>query len=186
MAVWRWAVCSCRRSTSELLAVLLKDAAPSIAINAANVYARYASYNSDDDWKPFYKSDLITYTQSKGVRPTENNLGDQFEDIFEDYMKTTFPVQTTAMNFRRADKVWVAGTGRNSKPDFVSDDFYDESPVFWKTSIKRVSEGSGYEVKQNNGRGIYLSSNNDQIKGHILNLALNMREILQREITIHR
>ncbi|MBX2921162.1 MAG: hypothetical protein KF746_03140 [Chitinophagaceae bacterium] len=36
---------------------------------------------------------------------------------------------------------------------------------------KWVVEGSAWEIKQNNGRGIYLSSNNDQIYGHITNLA---------------
>ncbi len=126
----------------------------------------------DDSWT-FYKSDLITYTQSKGISPTENNLGEQFENIFEEYLTSSFPVQTKAMNFRRAGKVWTEGTGRNSKPDFISDDFYDQVADCWicPERIKRVSEGSGYEVKQNNRRGIYLSSNDAQIKGHIDNLA---------------
>lgn len=37
--------------------------------------------------------------------------------------------------------------------------------------MKRVVEASAWEIKQNNGKGIYLSSNNSQIKGYILNLA---------------
>ncbi len=152
----------------------LKDVAPVLAIQGASIYVRYASYSSDDEWKPFYKSDLITYTQLKGINPTENNLGEQFENIFEEYMTTNHPVQAKAMNFRRADRVWTEGTGRNSKPDFVSDDFYDQRGHCWVCPKKEklVSEGSGYEIKQNNGRGIYLSSNNDQIKGHIDNLAV--------------
>ncbi|TAD87615.1 MAG: hypothetical protein EAY75_06030, partial [Bacteroidetes bacterium] len=142
--------------------------------STANSIAQLASFKGgDDDWKPFYKSDLITYTQSKGISPTENNLGEQFENIYEDYMTSSYPVQTKELNFRRAGKVWTEGTGRNSKPDFVSDDFYDLNDDCWICSvkIKWVSEGSGYEVKQNSGRGIYLSSNDAQIKGHIDNLA---------------
>jgi hypothetical protein len=129
--------------------------------------------NNDDGWKPFYKSDLITYTKSKGIRPTENNLGEELENIYEDFIKPNINWMNRSMKFRRADKVWTEGTGRNSKPDFVSDDFYDENDdcTFCPNKTKWVIEGSGYEVKQNNGKGIYLSSNNYQIKGHIDNLA---------------
>lgn len=120
-----------------------------------------------------YKSDLITYSISKGINPTENNLGEQFEKIFEETLISSFPLQTKAMRFRQAEKVWTEGSGRNSKPDFVSDDFYDRNDdcFICPQSIKTVIEGSGYEVKQNNGRGIYLLSNDGQIKGHIDNLS---------------
>ena len=68
----------------------------------------------------------------------------------------------------------IEGTGRNPKPDFVSDDFYDENDDCWicPKKIKWVIEGSGYEVKQNNGKGNYLSSNDRQIRGYIDNLAV--------------
>ena len=164
---------------------VLGKVAPSIAVQGANLasgafdngttnpYASFASVGGSDEWKPFYKSDLITYTQSKGISPTENNLGEQFENIFEETMTSNFPVQTKLMRFRRAGKVWTEGTGRNSKPDFVSDDFYDQNDDCWvcPAKMKWVIEGSGYEVKQNSGRGIYLSSNDAQIRGHIDNLA---------------
>ncbi len=41
---------------------------------------------------------------------------------------------------------------------------------FTPRKLKRVVEGSGWEVKQNNGKRIYLSSNDSQIKAHITNL----------------
>jgi hypothetical protein len=64
--------------------------------------------NNDDDWKPFYKSDLITYTESRGISPTENNLGTEFEKIYEEYMKANINWMNAPMKFRRADKVWTS------------------------------------------------------------------------------
>lgn len=126
---------------------------------------------SSDEWLPFYKRDLVNYVMNKGLSVDENNLGDEFEKIFQNFMTENYPEQTKAMKFRKAKEKWTGGDVRNSKPDFVSDDFYDRSPVIWKTEMKWISEGSGYEVKQNNGKGIYLSSNDNQIKAHISNLS---------------
>jgi RHS repeat-associated protein len=125
-----------------------------------------------DDWKGFYKSDLIKYVADKGIDPNENNLGDEFEKIFEKHMLETFPLQTKTFRFRRSIKKMTDGGERNSKPDFVADDFYDEAPFFAPKKIKWVVEGSAYEVKQNGGKGIYPSSNTGQIKAHITNLAI--------------
>jgi RHS repeat-associated protein len=150
-----------------------KSASEAIAEEITEEIFDRATNGGNDDWKPFYKSDLITYTESKRISPTENNLGTELEKIYEEYIKSNSNWMNASMKFRRADKVWTEGTGRNSKPDFVSDDFYDENDdcTFCPNKTKWVIEGSGYEVKQNNGRGIYLSSNDYQIKGHIDNLA---------------
>lgn len=119
------------------------------------------------EWQPFYKIDLVKYVVGKGINPSEKNLGDEFENIFEKHAKEELYPKDALQHsrFRRAEKIWTDASDRNSKPDFISDDFYDVNQVFWLPEMKRVSEGSGWEIKQNNGRGIYLSSNDGQIRG---------------------
>jgi RHS repeat-associated protein len=122
-------------------------------------------------WKGFYKKDLIAYAQATGKCTTcsENQLGEIFEEIFEAYMEDEHPVGDKLHNFRRAQNLLTDANDRNTKPDFVADDYYNAAAWPFPPLIIKVAEGSIYEVKQNNGRGIYLSSNTGQLKGHIDN-----------------
>jgi RHS repeat-associated protein len=140
--------------------------------NTLNSIERLSQPN--ENWLPFYKKDLEKYIAGKGLSITDKILGDEFEKIFENYMLTIHTYAASTFKFRRPDNKWTGGESGNSKPDFVADDFYDERAdcAVCPKKIKWVAEGSGYEVKQNNGRGIYLSSNDWQIKRHITNLSV--------------
>jgi RHS repeat-associated protein len=120
------------------------------------------STSGNDDWMPFKKSDLTTYVESKGILPTENNLGTEFENIFEKYIFEEAGKGAIIGRFRRVRQPWTGGDVRNSEPDFESDDINTSTG-------QRYNGTQAYEVKQNSGRGIYLSSNEYQIKAHISN-----------------
>ncbi|MFT3748129.1 MAG: DUF6443 domain-containing protein [Agriterribacter sp.] len=126
------------------------------------------SDNADDidittDWKPLYKEDLKRYYKDKyGTGGSENDLGSEFENIYEDYIDAN-PVLEYVTNIKRYNGPPFKGGDRNSKPDFVGDSYIIGE------QIKILKYTDWFELKQKNG-GLYLSSNDDQIKGHIDNL----------------
>jgi hypothetical protein len=129
--------------------------------------------DGDEGWHNFYKKDLITYANSTGycTTCTENQLGTLFEDIFLNYMTEEHGGGAAAHNFRRNNTLWDDDNDRNTVPDFTADAGYTKTWLWIPYKFIRVPEGSAFELKQSKRRGIYLSSNDYQIKGHINNLA---------------
>ncbi|HEY4111129.1 DUF6443 domain-containing protein [Puia sp.] len=132
---------------------------------------RYASDNGDDDgWKDLYKKDLVTYYKAThGRDPSENDLGDEFEDLFDDFSSKDLLMRMS--NVRRADpRSKFTGGFRNTVPDFLGDSFVDQmDPMTGEVQETRIKGSDWYELKQMNGR-LTLSSNEDQIAGHIDNM----------------
>jgi RHS repeat-associated core domain len=133
--------------------------------------------NEQGNWKSFRKSDLRNYyILTHNSQPTENDLGIFFEDIFYNYMLETEPYALKIHNFRRNYTLWDDANDRNTIPDFVSDAAYYEYIVGIPVKFNYVHEGSAWEAKQSKNRGVYLSSYNYQIKGHIDNLAARFKK----------
>ena len=126
---------------------------------------------SNVEWNGLYKSDLINYYKSTyHTEPTAKQLGDEYEKIFYDW-ESPRPV-----DFKMNDKRWEDAQGRNTVPDMTAMAYYQEfedgTPV---GPPNLVPEGSAYEVKAGN-KGIYLSSNDAQIKGHLDNMAARFKK----------
>ena len=134
----------------------------------------------NDDWQPLYKKDLIDYANSINHPTSENDLGNLFEDIFENYMKTESPMSSKLLRFTRNTDLWDDDENRNTVPDFTADGIkitYFMGLIPRKREI--IKNSSAWELKQSKKKGIYLSSNNNQIKGHINNLrAKQIKNIL--------
>ena len=111
-------------------------------------------------WQDFSKSDLEKYANKIGkcLNCTAQELGELFEDIFENFMLTNKAFGSRYHNFRNGFK--MIGN-RNTVPDFVSDDTFNGNSI---------SGGTIFEVKAKFG-GLYLSSNKGQLRGHIDNVA---------------
>jgi RHS repeat-associated protein len=125
---------------------------------------------ASNNWEPFYKNDLINYVKSKGIEPTENNLGNEFENIVETYMWAEYGDALKQYEFKRGN-LMVDKSARNTKPDFTAiGGYYERDCFLCKPRLVWFDDWDIYEVKQNSGRGIYLSSNDHQIRGHIDNL----------------
>jgi RHS repeat-associated protein len=131
---------------------------------------KHSGLNSSDDdgWNPLYKSDLkLFYKQKYGNDGTENELGSEFENIFDDYIKNTL----TSIFYKYETKVRkyigpkFTGNGRNTVPDFIGDVLL----IRKKGEPIRIKGSDFFELKQKSG-GLYLSSNEDQVRGHIDNL----------------
>ncbi|ANH82640.1 hypothetical protein A8C56_18150 [Niabella ginsenosidivorans] len=143
------------------------------------------SINNSKNWLPFNKSDLETYGRSTGWVTADIEayksiqMGELMEAIFSDFM--SFFEDSKMANFHKNLDKFDEGTGRNTVPDFVADGFFYEkvghgfgSIKIWTEEIKsRVRQSIIFEVKAGN-KGIYLSSNQGQIKGHIDNLYVKM------------
>jgi hypothetical protein len=127
--------------------------------------------NNDDGWKPLYKADLQLYFREKNneVPPTENQLGDLFMDLFEDYVDEK-PFLKHETNVRRYGGPKFTGGDRNTVPDFIGDVLV----VGKKTT--RVKGSDWFELKQKGG-GLYLSSDEGQIRGHIDNIKRNSEDM---------
>ena len=134
----------------------------------ARTLRRRARKEQNPVWSNFNKSDLNTYAQSVGICSpcTSNELGAVFEDLFEIVWRSDLGFAATAANFRRERQIWNLGGNRNTMPDFTSDGAYVRIGFFGSESVTRVLRGSAYEVKAYS-RGVYLSSNTYQLKGHI-------------------
>jgi hypothetical protein len=114
-------------------------------------------------WVDFSKTDLASHTANLlGYPATENDMGNEFENIFNDYMMTQHTVAAITFNFRR-NTITYTGSGRNTRPDFTADGI--------TRGGARVPQSSFYEVKQK--RGVYLSTDEWQIRGHIDNLVVS-------------
>lgn len=122
---------------------------------------------NDDDWKLLYKSSLQLYfrEQNNERPPTENELGSVFENLFNDYVNEK-PFLKLETNVRRYGGPKFTGGDRNTVPDFIGDVL-----VVGKQTT-RIKGSDWFELKQKGG-GLYLSSNEDQIRGHIENLKRN-------------
>ena len=131
----------------------------------------------DDNWKDFYKTDLKRYYKEEyGTDGSENDLGTAFEDIFYNYMISEHTNGEIMHNFRRNNTLWDDAHDRNTVPDFSADAIYAKTILGIPYGpIYPVIGGSEYELKQSKNRGIYLSSNNYQIKGHLDNMAARFR-----------
>ncbi|MBX9784358.1 MAG: hypothetical protein K2X48_13795 [Chitinophagaceae bacterium] len=162
--------------------VYIEQAARTSSVVAGNVMAKQVGNNNDNrensnlindqsngedktednDWKPLYKSDLQRYVGSTD----ENTLGTEFERLFAMFSLTD-PLMR-ASNVRPNGRNIFTGGFRNTAPDFVGDAYVSEKKgrVRINTTIKGAD---WYELKQKTG-GLYLSSNEDQIAGHIDNM----------------
>jgi len=121
-----------------------------------------ANGSGDEDWKPLYKKDLQTYVGSTD----DNILGTAFEELFKEFSRNDLLMR--ASNVRPNGKEKFTGGFRNTAPDFVGDAFSEETKGRIRTEIT-IKGADWYELKQKSG-GLYLSSNEDQIAGHIDNL----------------
>ena len=140
----------------------------SITTQQAGTGAVNNESDSPSPWQPLYKSDLIDIYKEKFHKdPTENELGTYFEDQLEKVV-TKRNVGNLGMNMKRNSEKYTDADDRNTVPDFVGD-----AVTGYKNSSKRIPGGSIIEVKQKKG-GLYLSSNDYQIKGHIDNLRKRM------------
>ena len=121
-------------------------------------------------WQSLYKSDLSTYysATNSGRTGDANQLGAAFEAIFGRVVQQT-PV-LIPFNINRYNGPPFTGNGRNTVPDFIGNGIYlpaAQPPQF-------IAGGNWFELKAKNG-GLYLSSNQYQVKGHIDNLASEFR-----------
>jgi len=149
--------------TLEKAGELLPEAQP--FFDAVNKFASFASHSQNDDWNPLYKSGLQLYfRQQNNERPgTENELGTAFEKLFAAFSLTD-PIMRLSNVRPNGNNVFTGGF-RNTAPDFVGDAYVGSK----KTGITSIKGADWYELKQKQG-GLYLSSNEDQIAGHIDNL----------------
>jgi hypothetical protein len=127
------------------------------------------SWEDDDDsdigWTSLYKDDLKRYYKEvHGREGTENELGNEFEFEFENWVNQDI-IRRLETRIRRYPGPTVnTGGDRNTKPDFVGDALIHSG----KTK-RRLQMADWWELKQKNG-GLYLSSDEGQLRGHIDNL----------------
>lgn len=130
-----------------------------VSTGATNQYVQFAS---NVKWQPLYKKDLIAYAGSTD----DNVLGATFERLFGAFALTD-PLMRSS-NVRPHGIGKFTGGFRNTAPDFVGDAFVSEKKG--KIRVNTTIKGADwYELKQKTG-GLYLSSNEDQIAGHIDNM----------------
>ena len=116
-----------------------------------------------DDWKPLNKSDLQRYVGSTD----ENILGKRFEKLFELFSQSDILMRASNVRPNGSGDIFTGGF-RNTAPDFVGDAYVGSR----KEGITSIKGADWYELKQKSG-GLYLSSNEDQIAGHIDNIRNN-------------
>jgi RHS repeat-associated protein len=134
-----------------------------------NQDVRHDSYDDSEDWNLLYKRDLQLYfREQNNERPaTENELGDMFMDLFEDYVESK-PFLKFETNVRRYGGPKFTGGDRNTVPDFIGD------VLVVGKKLTRVKGSDWFELKQKGG-GLYLSSDEGQVRGHIDNLKRNSK-----------
>lgn len=117
--------------------------------------------SNNNDWQPLYKADLIRYVGSSD----ENLLGITFEKLFAKFSLTDPLMRATNVSPYEGK---FTGGFRNTVPDFVGEAYVDE--IKGGVKVTTIIKGADwYELKQKSG-GLYLSSNEDQIAGHIDNI----------------
>lgn len=161
--------------TTKAIGGSLKSGIPSMLVSGANFavntintktannYIQNASYGGIDGWRPLYKRDLIRYVGSTD----ENTLGRIFEGLFKEFSRVD-PMMRLSNVRPNGNNVFKGGF-RNTAPDFVGD---AEVYNFKSKTTKLIKGADWYELKQKSG-GLYLSSNEDQIAGHIDNIRNN-------------
>ncbi|MBB1287391.1 hypothetical protein HRH25_23650, partial [Flavisolibacter sp. BT320] len=133
-------------------------------VQAANYqYVNTAFHNSNElDWKDLYKEDLkVIYREKNGREGTEYELGIYLEDRLNEVFRKK------GGQMVRNRELYTDAGDRNTKPDFTGPATYLD---FSKRRYVPVPGAAAVEVKQSKRRGLYLSSNDYQIKGHIDNL----------------
>jgi RHS repeat-associated protein len=127
-----------------------------------------ADGSSQSKWNPLYKDDLQAYyTGAKGKAGTDNDLGSFLETLFDQWVGNN-PILNVTYDIRINNDLSTGGS-RNTKPDFKGNGFiYQMEGTSTKTT--RIPGAMWFELKASNG-GIYLSSNEDQVRGHIDNIA---------------
>jgi hypothetical protein len=121
--------------------------------------------DSDIGWSPLYKDDLKRYYKEvHGREGTENELGNEFEFEFENWVNQDI-IRRLETRIRKYPGPTVnTGGDRNTKPDFVGD-----ALIHSGKAKRRLQMADWWELKQKNG-GLYLSSDEGQLRGHIDNL----------------
>jgi len=125
---------------------------------------------ANTSWALLYKKDLNVYFYTNnGRNGTSNELGTLFEDLFEQSIPNGY---WDAFNTVANIDLFVGSGSRNTIPDFIADVYYMKRLMrFPYASPERVPGGAWLELKAKGG-GLYLSSNQGQVTGHILNLAV--------------
>lgn len=113
-------------------------------------------------WAPLYKSDLIEMYKDRNnnKEPTEYDLGKFFESLIP--TKSMVP----GYPLKKNSKIFDDANDRNTMPDFTGDAMLSG----YNLPIIRIEDALWVEVKQKGG-GIYLSTVDGQIRGHIDNIA---------------
>jgi hypothetical protein len=142
-------------------------------------------YSETVQFKPMYKKDLKDIMISKHYSDlSENAMGAFFEMTFEANISSV-PNMLTFHHFRKYFGSPFNTGNRNSKPDFVADIYVTEifetgvSPQ-GRQARRYVLPAAWYECK-NTKNQLYLSSNTNQIKGHVDNLASSYPGALWRK-----
>lgn len=138
--------------------------------NGSNADTEIGDDKPDDaaEWKPLYKKDLAEYYKEKyKTDGTANDLGTIFENLFDDYIESSpgFAPFNIKPNSEKA-----TGGDRNTVPDFKGDLFVYEVDSRANTKVTRIQGAMWFELKAKGG-GLYLSSNDSQMQGHIDNLS---------------
>ena len=138
---------------------------------------------NQSNWKPLNKSDLAAYfAQIHGRQGSDNDLGSAFEDLFSSYV-----ANDPELNFRyevKANNEKSFGPDRNTVPDFKGNAFVRVLDYKGKTTVIKIEGGAWFELKASGG-GIYLSSNADQVKGHIDNMSKDYAFLSKRYVAQH-
>jgi RHS repeat-associated protein len=142
--------------------------------NFQNIDAPIYSNDEGDEgaannWNPLYKADLANYyKQLNGRDGTDNELGELFERLFELYVQSNTQLRDFYEVRRNNDK--FIGSNRNTVPDFIGNAIvYMKKSTGTFTTVP-VRGASWFELKAKGG-GLYLSSNANQVQGHIDNLS---------------
>jgi hypothetical protein len=127
--------------------------------------SQLAGNSGDDggDWKPLYKKDLIEFFKEKYQRdPTDNDLGKVFEEKFSKLKSKMFDYP-----LNKNPDIFDDAGDRNTKPDFIGD-----AKLIGRGAQPniRIKDAIWVEMKQKGG-GVYLSTDDGQIEGHIDNIA---------------
>jgi hypothetical protein len=152
-------------------------AVDNISISANPQVANQNKGYIPDLWQPLTKQilkDEINRSWRSSQPPTENDYGSIFEIWFETWVEEN-GYSTGDANIHRNNHVMKTDLVRNTAPDFLGDEqvyFLTGRTIFGFPKVKKINVESAhaYELKAKGG-GLYLSSNQWQMKGHIDNMA---------------
>jgi hypothetical protein len=128
-------------------------------------------------WEPLTKNILkneVARVWRSGQLPTENDYGRVFETWYENWVIENGYSFGDA-NIHKNNYVMETDLIRNTSPDFFGDEqvyLFSGRTMFGFPKSKKINvdNAHAYELKAKGG-GLYLSSNQSQMKGHIDNMA---------------